>query len=295
MSYLISFCTAVLATVLLTACYLRYLHRTRHRHYGQIAGFFMLVALLDSFLLFLPYYAHFDLLDTHKNLPWWMLVPYLLTHMLQINSLDASYETALLWTESAVTFGQASAFQKLYVFARSYLSAAVPILGVLAASSIFHEKIRYWWVSHLTRGKTFQIFNGIGRGSVALAEDLIKEQPDSRIIFCNVDLDNLPTGREMDELTAMGAVFTQQAPSMLLHCAEYRWVPNRLNYLFVQEKDQNLEDTMQLLDTIHGKAASQGGQERDWPCAERIQIRMIGKTKEAEGLLDARQKHGVLV
>lgn len=99
----------------------------------------------------------------------------------------------------------------------------------------------------------------------------------------------------MDELTAMGAVFTQQAPSMLLHCAEYRWVPNRLNYLFVQEKDQNLEDTMQLLDTIHGKAASQGGQERDWPCAERIQIRMIGKTKEAEGLLDARQKHGVLV
>lgn len=294
MSYLICFCVAALATVLLTVRYLRYLHSTR-RHYGQIAGFFMLVALLDSFLLFLPYYANFDLLGINEKLPWWMLVPYLLTHMLQINSLDASYETALLWTEAGGTFGQAAAFQKLYVFVLSYLSAAVPILGVLAVSSVFYERIRYWWVSHLTRGKTFQIFNGIGRGSVALAEDLAKEQPGSRIIFCNVDLDDLPTGREMDELIAMGAVFTQQAPPVLLRCAEYRWAPNRLNYLFVLEEDQNLEDAMQLLDTIHSKAASPDGQERDWPCAERVQIRMMGKTKEAEGLLDARQKHGVQV
>ena len=295
MSYLICFCAAVLATVLLTVLYLRYLHRTRRRHYGQIAGFFMLVALLDSFLLFLPYYANFDLLGINEKLPWWMLVPYLLTHMLQINSLDASYETALLWTEAGGTFGQAAAFQKLYVFVLSYLSAAVPVLGVLAVSSVFYEKIRYWWVSHLTRGKTLQIFNGIGQGSVTLAEGLKKEQPDSCIIFCNVDLDDLPTGREMDELTAMGAVFTQQAPPVLLRCAEYRWAPNRLNYLFVLEEDQNLEDAMQLLDTIHSKAASPDGQERDWPCAERVQLRMMGKTKEAEGLLDARQKHGVQV
>lgn len=70
----------------------------------------------------------------------------------------------------------------------------MPILSVLAVSSVFYERIRYWWVSHLTRGKTFQIFNGIGRGSVALAEDLAKEQLGSRIIFCNVDLDDLPTG-----------------------------------------------------------------------------------------------------
>ena len=273
------------------------------RNSARVIRQITILAFVDVLILFIPYFLRINIVRDNTTIPWWLLPPYLIIHLLQTGSLDADYSAVFLLAENE-SLHLAPWFSNLYMITLSYLSASIPVMGVLFVSTAFYNKVGYYLLRLFPlRWENLYVFNEINPASLSLIASMADDHPRSqkiRFIFCSLPED--PTGEAADRLKNLRVSFTSKGPSSVL--SDFFFYLNRRNihfFFLAENEDQNLEDTIDALRTA-GRLSGIKITGRIFrhiikpnQISEHVKIVLATESDELGNIMDSQEKHGIAV
>lgn len=260
---------------------------------GLNAQTFLALALIDTCILYIPWFLylwHSEEGDFKNHL---ILIPYMIIRLMQTVSMDADYESALEIASLAGRSGVSTEFLKIYTVVLSYVSVMVPLTGILTILGFFGNQIGCKIAtSRISLRKTIYVFNGAGERNLNLAQSIWtqngKKAKGCTFLFCNVV--ETPGAEAARKIRRLGGWYTAEYPSHFLAIA-HRSRIKKMYYFLLEEEELNYKDAVSILK----KAGSLCGYDEKWRAADRVRISMTLSSYELSSILDSENKYGIFV
>ena len=303
MLFYIAYVTFLFLTVFTVYRIIRLQNNNNTRNSAKLIRQITVLAFVDVLILFIPYFLRINIVRADLTIPWWLLPPYLIIHLLQTGSLDADYSAVFLLAENE-SLHLIPWFSSLYMITLSYLSASIPVMGVLFVSTAFYNKVGYYLLRLFPlRWENLYVFNEINPASLALISSMANDHPRSRkirFIFCSLSED--PTGEAADRLKNLRVSFTSKGPSSVL--SDFFVYLNRRNihfFFLAENEDLNLEDTIDVLRTA-GRLSGIKVSGRIFrhiiqpdQISKHVKVVLATESDELGNIMDSQEKHGIAV
>ena len=260
---------------------------------GLNAQTFLALALIDTCILYIPWFLylwHNEEGDFKNHL---ILIPYMIIRLMQTVSMDADYESALEIASLAGRGWVNAEFLRIYTIVLSYVSVMVPLTGILTILGFFGNQIGCKIAtSRLSLRKKIYVFNGAGERNLNLAQSIWtgngKKARDCTFLFCNVV--EAPSAEASRKIRRLGGWYTAEYPSHFLNLA-HRSGRKRMYYFLLEEEELNYKDAVSILK----KAGAMCRYREKWHAAERVSVTMTLSSYELSSILDSEDKYGIFV
>ena len=260
---------------------------------GLNAQTFLVLALIDTCILYIPWFLYLWPTENGGFKSHVLLLPYMVIRLMQTVSMDADYEAALKIASLAGRTGVSIGFLKFYTVVLSYVSVMVPLAGILTILGFFGNQIGgRIATSRLSFGKTVFVFNGAGARNLNLAESIWEKRGrknrDCIFLFCNVL--ETPGAEAAAKIRRMRGWYTADYPSHLLTIIQ-RSRRKEMFYFLLEDEEDNYNDAVSILRRA-GELCRYG---EKWSCADRVKITMTLSNYELSSILDSQDKYGIFV
>lgn len=260
---------------------------------GLNAQTFLALALIDTCILYIPWFLylwHSEEGDFKNHL---ILIPYMIIRLMQTVSMDADYESALEIASLAGRSGVSAEFLKIYTVVLSYVSVMVPLTGILTILGFFGNQIGCKIAtSRISLRRTIYVFNGAGERNLNLAQSIWtqngKKTKGCTFLFCNVV--EGPSAEAARKIRRIGGWYTSEYPSHFLVIAN-RSISKKMYYFLLEEEELNYKDAVNILK----KAGALCKYNEKWRAADRVSISMTLSSYELSSILDSEDKYGIFV